>query len=76
MEYWGLKAICERMGWRSMRTPVRQFEQNEFLMFKIRRGSHPRLYWYTNEQLIRIWQIARVGVERKRMLEERRRQKG
>ncbi len=74
--YWGLRAICDRMGWRSLRTPIRQWEDFGFFMFKIRKDLHPRLYWYTNDQLINTWQISRVGVERKRMLAERKRRRG
>ena len=67
-DYWGLKAICERMGWRDLKTPVRQLKTTAFFMFRRRKGSHPRLVWYTNEALIRHWEVIRVKLERDRLL--------
>ena len=41
-EYWGLEAICDRMGWKDRRAPVRQMVKSGFLMYQRRRGKHPR----------------------------------
>jgi hypothetical protein len=69
-EYWGIKEINARMGWKHPTTPARQMKQNGFLMFMRRRGKHPRRVWYTNDQLISSWEIARCKADRDRLLEE------
>jgi hypothetical protein len=69
MEYWGIKEINARMGWKHPTTPVEQLKQNGFLMFKRRRGKYPRLYWYTNDSLIAAYEIARCKADRDRLLE-------
>ena len=68
-EYWGLKEICDRMQWKHPTTPVRQMKQSGFLMFMRRRGKHPRRIWYTNDQLIAAWEIARCKADREAFLE-------
>lgn len=68
-DYWGLRAIRERMDWKHSTTPVRQVKQNGFLMFMRRRGKHPRRIWYTNDQLITAWEIARSKADREALLE-------
>jgi hypothetical protein len=68
MNYWGLKAICERMGWKDPSTPVRQFRDNGFLMYRRRRGKHPKPVWYTNDQLIAAWEIAQCKLAREALL--------
>jgi hypothetical protein len=67
-DHWGLKAICERMGWKDLSTPVRQFRDNGFLMYRRRRGKHPKPLWYTNDQLIAAWEIAQCKVAREALL--------
>ena len=66
--YWGLDSICQRMGWRDRRTPVRQMIQNAFIMYKRRRGKHPRRVWFTHEGLIQLWEVAMVRVQREELL--------
>jgi len=73
-EYWGLKAICARNGWKHPTTPVRQIKQNGFLMFQRRRGKHPRRIWYTNDQLIAAWEISRCKADRDGLLQRQSRQ--
>jgi hypothetical protein len=68
MNYWGLKAICKRMGWKDLSTPVRQFRDNGFLMYRRRKGKHPKPVWYTNDQLITAWEIAQCKVAREVLL--------
>ena len=68
-DYWGLESICGRMGWHHHDTPVRQLKSEGFLMFKRRRGKHPRVYWYTNDSLISAWEIAKCKAERETLLE-------
>ena len=67
-DYYGLSAICERMGWRDPKTPVRQLKATGFFMYRRRRGSHPRMMWYTNEGLIWHWELTRVKLDRERLL--------
>ena len=67
-EYWGLKAICERKGWKDLNTAVRQFRDNGFLMYRRRKGKHPKPVWYTNDQLITAWEIAQCKLAREALL--------
>jgi hypothetical protein len=67
-DHWGLKAICTRMDWKDLSTPVRQFRDNGFLMYRRRRGKHPKPLWYTNDQLIAAWEIAQCRVAREALL--------
>ena len=61
-EYRGLRAICERMGWRSRMTPLRQLATRGFLMYRSGHSRHPR--WVTSDELIMAWQVARCAVDR------------
>jgi len=67
-DYWGLKAISERLGWKDLSTPIRQFKNNEFLMYKRRRGKHPKQLRYTNDQLVTAWEVAQCKVAREALL--------
>jgi hypothetical protein len=67
-EYWGLKEICSRMGWRHTSTPVRQMRDQGFLMMMRRRGSNPRRYWWTDDNLILVWLVSCCKVDRERVL--------
>lgn len=66
-DYWGLRDISERMGWRYERTAYRQFLLNAFPIFK-RRNSQGRPRWYTNDNLIEKWELGRVHLERERII--------
>ena len=67
-DYWGLKAICDRMSWKDLNTPVRQFRDNGFLMYRRRKGKYPKKVWYTNDQLIAAWEVAQCKVAREELL--------
>ncbi|MFQ5801869.1 MAG: hypothetical protein ACE5JQ_03115 [Candidatus Methylomirabilales bacterium] len=67
-ELWGLQAICAYMGWRDPQTPLRALDQEGFLMFRLRRGSHGRTVWYSNSELIRAWMASKRKVEREKLL--------
>jgi len=67
-EYWGLHQIAHRMGWGSLKTPLRQKRLNNFLMYRRRRGSSPRWLWYSNDGLIHAWEIALCQAQRDEML--------
>ena len=71
-DYWGLEAICERMGWRDSRAPVRQMVKNGFLMYQRRRGKHPRRIWYTNENLVGLWETTMAKLQREALLRRMR----
>jgi len=58
------------MGWKSLRTPLRQKRLNNFLMYRRRRGSSPRWLWYSNSQLIMAWQVAMCKAQRDDMVQE------
>ncbi len=67
-ELWGLQAISAYMGWRDPQTPLRALEQEGFLMFRLRRGSHGRTVWYSSSELIQAWMASKRKVERERLL--------
>jgi hypothetical protein len=53
-DYYGLEAIAKRMGI-SVTTLLGWWRSSRFLMYRRRRG--PRLVWYTNDDLIRQWEL-------------------
>ncbi len=69
-EFWGLRQIADRMGWGSVRTPLRQKKLNNFLMYRRRRGSSPRWLWYSNDGLIHTWEVALCQAQRDEMLHQ------
>ncbi len=71
-ELWGLKSICDYMGWKNPRTPVRALKREGFLMLRRRRGSPPRPIWYSNSDLIRAWMISKAQMDREMLLERER----
>jgi hypothetical protein len=68
-EYFGARAICDRMSWAHPSTVPRQVRLYGFLAYQRRRGQNPRRYWYTNDQLITAWEIARCKADREKLLE-------
>jgi len=66
--YWGLDSICQRMGWRDRRTPVRHLQRYGFPIIIRRHGPHPRRVYYTNDNLITQWEMAMVRVQREELL--------
>ena len=68
-EYYGLEAVCRRMGWKDRRAPVRQMIQSGFIMYQRRRGKHPRRIWYTHDGLIQLWEVAMAGAQREQLVE-------
>ncbi len=60
--------IANRMGYRSGASAVRLLMKQGFVMY--RRRVHGRLCWYTNDDLIAHWEIAKAKVERGRIKED------
>ncbi len=67
-ELWGLQAIYSYMGWRDPQTPLRALDQEGFVMFRLRRGSHGRTVWSSNSALIRAWMASKRRVDQERLL--------
>lgn len=66
-EYWGLRTICRRMGWKHARTPVRQAMNNGFpLYLKVRNGQTRQIY-YSTERLILAWEWSKCEREIERL---------
>ncbi|MDA2911566.1 hypothetical protein MYX04_11630 [Nitrospiraceae bacterium AH_259_D15_M11_P09] len=69
MEYYGIPAICERMGWRTAKPLYhhkRRYSFPAFLRFAPRQGTRPKMY--SNEQLILAWEVQQVRLERERVI--------
>jgi len=66
-EYWGLKAIAQKMNWKYERTPIRQALSSGFPIFRRRRRG--RLLWYSNEGLIHAWELKRCQLDREMLVE-------
>ena len=66
-DYWGLSAICERMGWRDLAAPKRNLLTKAFPMYHRRRDSNPRLIYYTNDALIHAWEWQMVRLTREKL---------
>ena len=66
-EYWGLRRIADKMGWKYDRTPIRQVISTGFPLYMRTRGT--RSMWYCSDELIRIWELTRIKLDRERLLE-------
>ena len=56
-EFWGLEAICKRLGVRNHKTVMVYYTNYGLPMLKRRRGSHPRLWWWTVDEMLLAWQL-------------------
>ena len=70
-EYWGLRAICERMGWRNRKTPVAQLMRTAFPILHRHRAGSFRPLWWTTESLIRWWCLSQVKMTRDALLKRK-----
>ena len=68
MHYWGLPAIAERLGLKHHEAVLRLYRHAGLPIWKRRRGSHPRLVWYSYETLLVAWQLAQCKAQRDRMV--------
>jgi len=68
VDYWGLNAIAQRMCWKNPRSPVQAHLREAFPMYPRRNGQHPRKVYYTNDQLINLWELAKAKEFRERLL--------
>jgi hypothetical protein len=68
--YFGGKAICQCMGWKSLKPLRRYIKQFAFPAYKRLDPRNPlRSYmWYSNEVLISRWEWMMVQSERERVL--------
>jgi len=69
-DYWGLRAIATRMGWKAERTAISEAINSGFPIYKRRRGKH--FLWFTEDPLIQLWQLQQVKVSRERLREKLR----
>ncbi len=69
-EYWGLRRIADRMGWKDERTAISELKNNGFPIYKRRRGKH--LLWFTEDSLIQLWELQRVKINREELREKLR----
>mgnify|MGYP001574685793 FL=1 len=66
-EYWGLDVICERMGWRDPRRPVRQALRDGFPLYVRKKRFGAKDMYYSSEKLIRAWEWTRAQREMERL---------
>lgn len=65
---WGGAAICQRMGWKSLKPLRWHIKRRAFPAFKRRDPRNPlRVMWYSNEALISRWEWLMVQAERERL---------
>ncbi len=69
-EYWGLRRIADKMGWKDERTAISELKNNGFLIYKRRRGKH--FLWFTEDSLIQLWELQRVKINREELREKPR----
>jgi len=67
-EYWGLKAICQRMNWKNSRTPVRHAFSHGFPLYLKTRIGQNRQFYYSTEKLIASWEWSRCEREIERLV--------
>lgn len=68
-DYWGLKEIAKRMGWKSPATPLAKLKAEGFPMYRNRRGKSRVPRWYTNDNLILEWELRKCQQARDSLLE-------
>jgi hypothetical protein len=68
--YFGGKAICQRMGWKSLKPLRRYIKQFAFPAYKRLDPRNPLRsnMWYSNEVLIGRWEWVMAQAERERVL--------
>jgi len=65
-EYYGLKAISKRMGYKSQASIYRSLLPHGFPMFRKRRPGSPRFTqcpWYTNDDMILAWELSQAKIQ-------------
>lgn len=72
MQHRGLKAICKRMGWKSVETPVRRLLTHSFPMYLDRCGRPPRNIWTISEGMAALWEFRRSTVSRQQLIDSGR----
>lgn len=69
MTYWGIPAICERMGWATVKPlyhHIRHHDFPAFLCVAPRKGA--RRQFFSTEIRILQWEVERVIKERERLI--------
>ena len=75
-DYFGLREICARMGWSDLAAPRRNLLSKGFPIYHRRRGSNPRLVYYTNDALIHTWELLMVKATLQKVRERELGRKG
>ncbi len=70
MVFVGLKAICEEMEWGSINTLRAKVINEGFPAYKARRGSHGRLWWHADKDLIRVWRARLCEKTRQELIKQ------
>jgi len=66
--YWGAQAIAKRLGYRDGRSVTYAHKQLGLPVIRRRRTGHPRLWLYTNERLVSMWELAVAQAQREQSL--------
>ena len=66
---WGLRAIADYLGLADKRSVMTLYEKYALFMFKRRRG--PRWVWWSSPQLVTLWMLMRVKIDRQEYLERK-----
>lgn len=66
-DYWGLPSIAEKLGCNPL-TVLSKIKRESFPAYLTRkfRSKHPRLVYYTNDEMILSWHLARAREQRVR----------
>ena len=71
MDLIGLHAICKEMGWGSINTLRAKVINEGFPAYKARRGSHGRLWWHADPNLIRAWKARLCQKTRQELIKDK-----
>ena len=67
IHYWGAKAICDRLAFRSP-SKLKQFiDRHNLPVFLRKHGSRPEKIYYSSESALTAWELAK-GLEYRLML--------
>ena len=70
IHYWGAKAICERLGFKSAHKLKQFINRYQLPVFPRRHGKRPEKVYYSSESALTAWEIAK-GIEYRQALQVR-----
>lgn len=71
MQYWGARAICDRLGFGSTRRLPQFIERYALPVFPRRKGHRMTKMYYTSESALTAWELANGALYREELKAKR-----